>query len=439
MIFNFFTVFTVTLICTTGALTVKDIVEMYFTQGYKQNPKYLKFLYFALVLLNILVYFYRIPIVYNSLISFLIFIAITFFYESNLQNRVFVSLFITVILFAFELIFPYIINVYFFNSVEQLMKYEELFSFIFTLTRLIPFVIVKIIRAIRNIKSNNSNNQNHIKIKLLDWCLLCSVPIISLFIMNYLVTISWEIANSVNIYIALIIGLIILLNIVFYYLYIRTLHSAALMAKSMLLDKQIEFYNSEYEKLSYNIQEINTIKHDVKHKLLMALSNVERENIINQVLDDTFEDVFESGFICYTNNSAMDMVLNYHVNKGEESGALLKVSTDIFKEIKIDSKIFCVVLGNVLDNAREACILSKTKEINLSIVQQNDNLFIQCENEFVGEVEFIDGLPRTTKADKSIHGIGLSSVAKMTEENGGYFNISIKEQIFSVQILLINQ
>ena len=52
---------------------------------------------------------------------------------------------------------------------------------------------------------------------------------------------------------------------------------------------------------------------------------------------------------------------------------------------------------------------------------------------------FENGLPLTTKQDKSMHGIGLKSIRKLVEDQNGYFNIKTENYIFSLEILLFHE
>ena len=55
-------------------------------------------------------------------------------------------------------------------------------------------------------------------------------------------------------------------------------------------------------------------------------------------------------------------------------------------------------------------------------------------NYFSGELNFVSGLPATTKKDGAYHGYGLRSVKATVEKYGGEMNISADNGVFEVNV-----
>ncbi len=71
-----------------------------------------------------------------------------------------------------------------------------------------------------------------------------------------------------------------------------------------------------------------------------------------------------------------------------------------------DSDIYAL-FGNILDNAIEATKTVTEEEkriISLTIGTTGDLLLIDSQNYYAGEVQFVDGLPQTSKENKEYHG-----------------------------------
>ena len=60
---------------------------------------------------------------------------------------------------------------------------------------------------------------------------------------------------------------------------------------------------------------------------------------------------------------------------------------------------------------------------------------MQEENYFCGKLSFKDGLPVTTKEDKTVHGFGMRSIAMIVKKYGGELTTSVTREIFHLNIL----
>jgi len=97
------------------------------------------------------------------------------------------------------------------------------------------------------------------------------------------------------------------------------------------------------------------------------------------------------------------------------------------------------VFGNALDNAVEAvlCLAEKEKRvISVQTLEQNQLLLIQIRNYYDQELHFENGLPLTTKCDKTQHGYGMKSIRHIVETYDGILTVQAQDGIFMLQILL---
>ena len=101
------------------------------------------------------------------------------------------------------------------------------------------------------------------------------------------------------------------------------------------------------------------------------------------------------------------------------------------------------LFGNALDNAIEAVVKLKDKSqrvIGLKVCAVGDMTSINVKNFYDGKIEFNkEGIPDSTKLDKSFHGFGLKSIAMIVEKYGGSLSIVAHDDIFNLNILLPGQ
>ena len=102
-----------------------------------------------------------------------------------------------------------------------------------------------------------------------------------------------------------------------------------------------------------------------------------------------------------------------------------------------DGDLYCL-FGNIIDNALEAVNKVPEKErrvINIVVKEKNGTLVVQEENYFEGELDFVDGLPQTTKGDTAYHGFGTRSIRMIVSKYGGVFTARAQDGVFYLNII----
>ena len=99
-----------------------------------------------------------------------------------------------------------------------------------------------------------------------------------------------------------------------------------------------------------------------------------------------------------------------------------------------------ILLGNLLDNAMEACkrleIEDGEKFIYVNARVQKGFLCIQVNNSYNGLLNLVENSYATVKTEKHFCGIGLSNIERIVNKYHGKLNITHTETVFSVLALL---
>jgi len=105
----------------------------------------------------------------------------------------------------------------------------------------------------------------------------------------------------------------------------------------------------------------------------------------------------------------------------------------------IDAVDLYTVFGNALDNAIE-CVQqiepAEKRMIDVLICREVGCLVVHIRNSMEGKLDFVDGLPRTTKEDNGYHGYGLKSIRHTVEQYGGHMNVKAENGWFSLKLLI---
>lgn len=139
----------------------------------------------------------------------------------------------------------------------------------------------------------------------------------------------------------------------------------------------------------------------------------------------------------WTKNTVMDVILCSKIMEMEKKDITYEIDTDMIGAVSVSERDLCVILGNLLDNAIEACekLEKEQRKIRIKIVRKSDMLDLVIENTCIprkSDVWFL-----TTKSDKRRHGYGIASVERAVEKSGGYFNYEYRDGMFYVAVILM--
>ena len=83
-------------------------------------------------------------------------------------------------------------------------------------------------------------------------------------------------------------------------------------------------------------------------------------------------------------------------------------------------------------------MFEKEKDIPMDymLMQIEKAITIACKNYFDGNVTMVDGLPQTTAADPTGHGLGSRSMRDVAEKYGGSVTFSSDGDVFHVNVLV---
>jgi hypothetical protein len=196
------------------------------------------------------------------------------------------------------------------------------------------------------------------------------------------------------------------------------------------IDMQIEYYNA----LNQQINEVRTIRHDTHHfvSVITRLSGEGRYEELNRFLGE-YADITETEPLpVFCDNVVVNSILGYYALKTKERGIPFHCICAIPKRISVKDHDLCVVLGNALENAIEACErLAKSPPGMIAVEARlsNGQLLIKIENSFHGLLFQTGESYRSLKSSRG-HGLGLRSIQTVVASYGGFLKTEHSEKRF---------
>ncbi|MBR5058092.1 MAG: GHKL domain-containing protein [Clostridiales bacterium] len=206
-----------------------------------------------------------------------------------------------------------------------------------------------------------------------------------------------------------------------------------------LIKQEKEFYRREAAIIEKKHGLEQQFRHDMKNRI-QVLRNIAKTNNVdelNKYLSELETRQKQNVAFSDTGNLIIDSIINSKLQDAADKGIEVSVRTQLPNDLEANSDDMVVILGNLLDNAIEACErVAGNKYVHFVMKYEMDCIFITIHNSFDGIVKNYDNGFRTRKEDSEHHGIGLRSVKKTIDEYNGSIDFSCEEKDFGVNVLL---
>lgn len=203
------------------------------------------------------------------------------------------------------------------------------------------------------------------------------------------------------------------------------------------LKEEKERWLAQYLKnVEENQNQIREIKHNLKNQAIILKSIINEKNFeeADRFIDNMISGTENLNLITYTENIAINSIINYKVDESRKFNIKWNIDVQLDKNININIEDLETILGNLLDNAIEACYLVEDceRKIDFKIYNRKNSIII-C---IINTKNMKKSLEKTWKSDKLNHGIGLKSVKKLVDRYNGAMKNEDKGKIYEVNIIL---
>jgi|GEM_PF-899034 sensor histidine kinase YesM len=134
-------------------------------------------------------------------------------------------------------------------------------------------------------------------------------------------------------------------------------------------------------------------------------------------------------------------MLNYKLSAAKDKNIRLRLRVGVPEGLTLPEFDITVILGNLLDNALEACITvgESDRYIGLNMFYKPDYLIIQTENPVNVASKAQQGSHKTTKPDAENHGYGLRNIEFLAQKHNGFMKTARENGVFRVDVALLTE
>lgn len=231
----------------------------------------------------------------------------------------------------------------------------------------------------------------------------------------------------------IIIGSILVINILLW-----------LMVLPRLLDWRVtrfqnDLVNRHYDEVETMYRKMRGWRHDYHNhiQVLKAHMSLKQYNQAEEYLDKLEEDLTTVDTVLKTGNVMVDAILNSKLTLIKEHKISVDATAIVPQDIEISGIDLSVLIGNLLDNAMEACLqIQEEKErfirIYIDIIKKQ--LYICVTNSMPGRAKRPGNLFPSGKPGN--HGLGLQRIDSIVAKYRGFLNRQTENGVFATEVML---
>lgn len=205
--------------------------------------------------------------------------------------------------------------------------------------------------------------------------------------------------------------------------------------KNIILSSSAAQAQKEIAQLLRSEKQTAIYRHDLRHHMnfikgCLAENKIsEAEKYINEICSDIEKLKIKK----YCENQSVNLIFSSYAEKAENEN----IKTDIFVTATDFSRFqitdICSLLSNALENAVNACVEMKSRDmcyINTKVYNKNNRLCINIANSYEKEPVFEDEVPVSYGKN---HGIGVKSMISVVEKYNGVYGFFADDGEFKFQ------
>lgn len=237
----------------------------------------------------------------------------------------------------------------------------------------------------------------------------------------------------------IVISLVLLMILaLFYAMFLLMAISLNYNARLQQENHFLSLQKQRYDNLLTAIEEARHARHDLRHHFVQLSTLAEQGDIekIKQYLEHATNKIPDLD-MHFCENRAADSVIGYYCALAKRENIPFHAQIDLPASLSADEIDMCLVLSNLLENALEASLKTSAAKRSIKVsayLYSPHLLLIQVTNPFDGRIHEKNHVFQSSK--RHGNGVGIQSVRRIAEKNGGASTFTYEDSIFSAKIML---
>lgn len=221
------------------------------------------------------------------------------------------------------------------------------------------------------------------------------------------------------------------------YLYEKQAEQSAQLRRREQYERHLKSQVKHLDEILLKQEELRRVRHDMTNQLVAIQGYFHEGDIAGgeAYVTSLLQNLQTPSARIKTGNSALDAILSTKKALAESKGITVNMDVQISNRLPLEPVDVCVIFGNALDNAIEACdrLTEGEKRIQLMLVQREGKLLCHLINTALGDNLNVH---ITSKLDKENHGFGFVNLKEALEKYGSEPVINYKDGRFSLKFIV---
>ena len=201
---------------------------------------------------------------------------------------------------------------------------------------------------------------------------------------------------------------------------------------------QREILSHQYEEVKEIYLNMRGWRHDYHNHLQVMKAQISSGQVeeMKAYLDKLEENLEKVDTYVKSGNLMADAILNSKLSLAEQKGVCVNCKAILPEVLSVEDVDLCVLLGNLLDNALEACekIPEEQRFLRIYMTVNKSQLYLSIQNSAREELDFNERNYISTK--RGSHGLGMKRVKALTDKYEGFLTLANEPGIFAAEVTL---
>lgn len=199
-----------------------------------------------------------------------------------------------------------------------------------------------------------------------------------------------------------------------------------------------DLMENQYEEIKGVYMDMRGWRHDYHNHMQVMKAQLALENLteIREYLNALEKELDHVDTLVKSGNLMVDAILNSKLTLARRQKISVNCKVKVPEKLPVEDVDLCVILGNLMDNALEACRQIKESErfLRIYMTVNKSQLYLSIQNSAKAEPDFEERNYISKK--RGNHGLGMKRVQTATEKYHGYLNLANEPGIFAAEVTM---